>query len=328
MKLLVTGATGFVGANLVRVLASQPDVAVIATDLTAPDAQVERLWARAQAQWRRLDVTDRAAVRALIEDEAITHILHAAALTPTGEQERAQATHIVDVNLGGAVNVLDAALQTPSVERLLLASSSGVYGAPRAGAAPVQREDDPLDLTNLYALTKYSVELLGRRYRQLTAKPIASLRFGPIYGPLERSSPTRPRLSQIGELYRALRRRQPVRVAGGEFLRDWTHVDDIAGAVWALLAAAEWQHDVYNVSCGEPIRFDEVVQAFAAHGLAATWIDDPAQADVAMTAGQARLPMDIGRLRADSAYQPRYAFAQGLDRMIEVNASLDQEHLN
>jgi nucleoside-diphosphate-sugar epimerase len=323
MRLLLTGATGFVGANLARVLAEQPDIVVIAADLTAPDTQVERLWADAQAQWRRLDVTDRSAVRALIEDEGITHIVHGAALTPTGEQERVQATRIVDVNLGGAVNLLDAAMQTPYVERLLLVSSSGVYGAPRADAGSVQREDDPLNLSNLYAITKHSVELLGRRYRQLTAKGIASLRFGPIYGPLERLSPTRARLSQIGDLYLALRRGQPVRVAGGEFLRDWTYVDDVAGAVWALLTASAWRHEVYNVSCGEPIRFDEVVDAFAARGLAATWVEDAAQAHVAMTPEQARLPMDIGRLRVDAGYMPLYRFAEGLDRMIEVNALLD-----
>jgi nucleoside-diphosphate-sugar epimerase len=325
MRVLLTGAAGFVGANLVRGLAAQAGTTVVATDTRMPDAQVLRLCepVREQVSWRVLDVRDRAAVREVIRQESVTHVIHGAALTPTDEEERKNPTRVVDVNLGGTVNVLDAALHEPLVERLLLISSSGVYGAPREESGPLQREEDALNLGNLYAITKFSGELLGRRYRQLSGKPIASLRFGAIYGPLERVGPTRTRLSHVGEMYLALRRGQPLRVFGREIKREWTYVGDVAAAVAALLSAPVWRHDVYNVSCGESLRFDEMVAAFAERGLDASWVEDQTQADLSMTAEQARLPMDISRLREDGGFAPCFTFAQGLDMMIAVNSTLD-----
>jgi nucleoside-diphosphate-sugar epimerase len=264
----------------------------------------------------RLDVTDRGAVQAAIAGEAPTHLIHAAALTPTRSQEAAGPTAIVDVNLGGALNVLEAALRSPQLERLLLVSSSGVYGAPPPDAGPRQTEAGPLALESLYAITKYSAELLGARYRQLSDKWIASVRLSAIYGPLEQPSASRPRMSQIGELLHALRAGRAVKVAGPEVARDWTHVADVAGAVWALLTAPHWRHDVYNVSCGQAHSFQEVVACFQQHGLQAAWVADPAAADIAMHPDQARLPLDITRLQTDTGFTPQFPLAQGIAALV------------
>lgn len=322
MKILLTGAAGFVGVSIARSLAGLPGAQVIATDIREPDDRVHDYLTPVASSIRfaRLDVTDRQAVHALVAGEQITHIVHAAALTPTDDFERQRPTAIVDVNLGGTIHMLDAAATYAHVERLLFVSSSGVYGAPPAEVAPgaVQAEAGPLSLHNLYAITKYSGELLARRYGALCGKPMASVRLAPIYGPLERLSEARPRISQVGRLLQALHEGQTVKVAGPNVRRDWTYSGDVGDAVAALLGAAIWRYDVYNVSRSEGLSFRSVVEAFTRHGLKAEWVDDPASADVAMLPGQERLPMDASRLCEDTSFTPRFSFAEGLARLLEI----------
>ena len=318
MHILVTGAFGFVGLNVVRWLASQPKVTVAAADLRTPDATSLALLAPVTAQVRALtlDVTDRGAVQAVIAAEQPTHILHAAALTPSPEQERANPTAIVDVNLTSLTHVLEAARVVPSVKKLLVVSSSGVYGAPRPGVSGLQGEEGPLALDGLYGITKYSAELLGAAYAQLGDQMIAAVRLSAIYGPREVPSASRPRISQVGALFQALQEGRRVKVAGPDVLRDWTHTEDIAAALWALLGAERWNYPVYNVSYGAGVSFQAVVDCFVAHGLAVEWVDDLADADIAMPADHARLPLDIRRLQADTDHVPRLDISAGVARLV------------
>ena len=314
MKILITGGLGFVGVNLTHALAAQGRGAVIAADVQQVDAAITRflapVWDRVDVV--RLDVTNRVAVRDLIASQGVTHVVHAAALTPTAEQERTDVTRITDVNLGGTVNLLDAAMNCDCVQRVLVMSSSGVYGAPEDTSATRQREDGPLTLDNLYSITKYSAELLTTRYAALSGKPMAAVRLGPIYGPLERPSKSRQRMSQCGQLLDALRHKRAVKVAEPTIRRDWTYAGDAADAVCSLLTAPRWQYDVYNVSCGVSFTFQQVVAAFVAQGLSASWVDDVARADIAMVPAQERLPIDISRLEEDTSFTPRYNIMQGI----------------
>jgi nucleoside-diphosphate-sugar epimerase len=321
MRVMVTGGAGFFGANLVRCLAAsaRPEE-VVCADLALPDEVTARYLAPVAERVRavELDVTDRTAFIRLVSDLSITHLVHAAAITPDDVQERAQPDAVVDINLGGSTNALAALATCPNLERLLLVSSSGVYGAAEAGiqalAAPLsQSEDGPLHLDSLYAVTKRCAELLGERYAAIIGRPVAAVRLGPLYGDLERSGHTRPHTTAIHQLAEALKARQPVRVAGPEIVRDWTYVADAADAVSALLGAPQWLHPVYNVSCGAGHPFRQAVEAFAAHGLRATWVTSADEADVAMRPSQGRTPLDITRLREDTGFAPRYDLAAGID---------------
>jgi UDP-glucose 4-epimerase len=318
MRILLTGALGFVGINLTRFLAGQPRAFIVAADVASPDEQAISFLApvRSQLAIARLDVTDRAAFSALVDDHRVTHIVHVAALTPTDEQERSAPARAVDVNLGGTLNALEAARRCPAVARVLVASSSGVYDPAYRGEG-TQPEAGPFALDNLYAITKYGGELLAARYAELCGKEMAAVRLGPVYGLLERPTPSRPRTSHPARLLAALRAGQPVQVAGPEVRRDWTFTADVAAAVWALLRAPRWRHPVYNVSCGRAVSFREVVNTFVRHGLQATWVDDPHAADIAMGPHQERTPLDIGRLVADTGFVPAYSLDDGVRRMVE-----------
>jgi nucleoside-diphosphate-sugar epimerase len=343
-KILVTGGAGFFGANLVRCLAAAGDVEeVVCADLDLPDALVTRYLAPVASRVRavQVDVTDRAAYTHLVRELEISHVVHAAAITPDDLQERVQPGLVVDVNLGGSVNVLEALAGCPSLERLLLISSSGVYGSPGlsrgegaqgAGACsasgaqasePRQREDGPLCLAGLYSITKRCAELLGERYAAISGKPVAAARLGPLYGPLERPGPTRPRSTAIQELATALREGRPVRVAGPDVVRDWTYVGDAAEAVKALLKAPRWNYPVYNVSCGRGYAFRQVVDVFAASGLQVTWTAEADEADVAMRTDQARTTLDITRLQRDTTFRPRYELAAGIAKYLASESCLN-----
>ncbi len=324
MNILVTGALGFFGLNLVRFLAAQNGVTVIATDRRHPTAEQIRFLQPVadRVGIKSLDIQDRSAIHTLLTQQRISHIVHAAALTPTPEQEAQQPTAIVDVNLGGTINILDAASQCNALQRLILASSSGVYGASSALLGGTQPEEGPLQLNNLYSITKRSTELLLERYSQLSGISMAAVRLPPLYGPLERSSVSRPRLSAVGQLMAALQEGRALRVAGPTVSRDWTYMVDGAAAVLALLQAPQLSHAVYNVSCGVAVPWREVVAAFVAEGLSVTWVDDLGvddlggkdirAADITMRPEQARLPMAITRLQEDTDFVPQYPLASGI----------------
>lgn len=324
MHILLTGAFGFVGINLVRTFAILPNVTVTATDLHMPTpaarAFLAPVWDRVRIL--PLDVTDRHATQQVVTQAQPTHIVHAAGLTPSIEQERNNPTRIVDVNLNAVVNVLDAARATASVERIVNVSSSGVYGAPPANSPQRQLEDGPFSLGGLYAITKYSAELFAARYAQLGTQQITSVRLPPVYGLMETRSPSRPRISQVGMLLEALLAKQSVRIANinsnpaMNVVRDWTHVDDIAAAIHALLVAKQWSYPVYNVSYGEGVAFATLVETFIHHGLQVEWVDDPTVADIAIPPHLARLPLDIQRLQSDTDFVPRVTFAEGVARIL------------
>jgi UDP-glucose 4-epimerase len=322
MKILVTGGLGFVGVNVVRALADHEGVQVIAADMQPWDAAIERFLAPVKTRIRycRLDVRDADSFAGLVADEGVTHVIHAAAVTVNDEQECTRAAEVVGVNLGGAINVLNSALRCDHVERVLMLSSSGVYGAPKRPPGRAQREGGALDLTNLYAITKYSAELLAARYGRLTGKPMASLRLSAVYGPMERLSASRPNVSAIQRLFCALCDQRPLRLAGPAVKRDWTYAADIGAAAWAMLHAPLWRHNVYNVSCGTALRFDEAAAAFSERGLAVTWVDDPDQADVAMRPQQARVALDIGRIQRDAGFRPAFSLGASIDDWLAWNS--------
>jgi len=321
MRILVTGGLGFVGSNIVRGVVDALGAQVVAADMLPYDDVLDRFLApvRRQVSQRYLDVRDRAAVARLVAEESITHIVHAAAITATDEEESVRAHEIVAVNLQGAVNILDAALATAQVERVLVISSSGVYGAPSGDPLRPVHESDPLCLTNLYGITKHSMELLAARYTVLGDKPMAAVRLPGIYGPMERSKASRRHVSAPGRLMAALRAGQPVRVAGPAVIRDWTYAADVAHGIVALLSARHWRHAVYNLSCGVAVPFRAVVDAFVDAGLRAEWIADPNAADVSMRSHQARAALDIERLRADTGFEPVFTMAAGIAAWLDTS---------
>ena len=313
MAVLVTGATGFVMANLVHHLAASGHD-VVAADLKAPDAPMARFLdaTPGKVSIRSLDVTDRAAVRALVGDVRPERAVIGAAITAIPpEAERARFVETVEVNVLGALHTL-AALAEAGVRRVVSISSGSVYGR-RPSLAPIS-EDDLGDPQALYPMTKHAADLLARRFADVHGVDLAVARLASPFGPFERDTGSRPLLSPIAVWTAAARQGQPVVVQGdARDARDAVYVADIASGIAAILLADRLGHDAYNVGWGRGATAEETVAALArlVPGLRVEWRPD--QPSPWTGAGNvARGPLRIDRLQRDLGWAPRYDLDSGL----------------
>ena len=314
---LVTGASGFVGINLVRALAAG-GADVIALVRRTPDAASERFVEEhvERIRWLQGDVTDRA--RMLELADGITHIIHAAAVTATFEEERAAAARVFEVNAGGTLNLLEAAREV-GLRRFVFVSSGGLYGP--APPTPALTEDAPLQINNLYGISKRASEGLALRYRELYGFDVAIGRLGTTYGPMERPTGSRHTLSAVHTAVHAAvdtartSKSHPVYVRGGDTARDFLHVDDAADAFVRLVAAPELNHRLYNI--GSPVAYslrdalDALTEMLDVRWQEVGHENTETNVQVAQGPANARAAMDTSRLERDLGWSPRYDLRAG-----------------
>jgi UDP-glucose 4-epimerase len=307
VTILVTGATGFVMASVVRELAARGH-AVVGADRVPPDAAV-RAFVPATVRFAPLDVTDAAAVRALVDDVRPERAVLGAAITaiPLGV-ERARFRATVDVNVGGTLTVLEA-LHAAGGGRALVVSSGSVYG-PRPDLAPIT-EDDPARPAGVYGLTKWAGEALAARFAEVHDVDLVVARLASPFGPLERDTGSRPLLSPIRDWAHAAARGAPVRVLGPlDFARDVISVEDVGAALATLLLAPRPSHRAYHVGWGRLTPAREVVAALErlVPGLEVE-VDEAA---VSPWQAGVRGPLVTTRLREDLGWTPRHDLERGL----------------
>ncbi len=271
MRVVITGAAGFLGLALTRTFALAGHD-VLAADLSlpaefrpSPDTPLERI------DYVTLDITDRASLPILLGSE-VDAIVHAAALTSTALREREEPERIVDVNLGGTVNMLAFARATPRCRKFIYISSAAVFDQSNAA---ILREEDAAGGAGLYGAAKLAGEGLVRRYGRLFDLPVAVVRPTSLYGPGERPRPSRPTTTAIYQLVDAAQRGEPVHIKGHDARGDWLYVNDAADAICRLVTAERLDDQVFNLSSGKTRAFGEVVAAVAA--LFPLQIDDRAE---------------------------------------------------
>lgn len=313
---LVTGAAGFVGLNIVRGLAERGAV-VVAMTRRGPDPEMARFLepVAGRVRFAEGDVRDRAGLAALADGEGVRRIVHAAAVT-SAEAELEDPAGFVDVNLGGTLNVLEAARHV-AAERVVLISSSAVYGAPADGARLI-REDDALQIGGIYTICKQAGEELCRRYGELYGLSAVAGRLGTAYGPMERPTGSRSTMSQVYTLLHAALAGRPLRIYGAERLRDVCHIADVTDAFCRLALAERLGHRIYNVSAGTAHSLAQIAAAVGELVPGPPWVPAaaPEEADLAVRPPSERGPMDLGRLRADVGFSPRFTLQQGLGQYL------------
>ena len=185
MKILVTGAAGFIGMHVSKALLDRGDE-VIGIDNLNDYYDVQLKLDRLKLiedydafSFIKMDMADREATKALFEDHGFQRVFNSAA--QAGVRYSLQNPHAyVDSNLVGFVNILEGCRHT-SVEHLVYASSSSVYGANTNMPFSVHHNvDHPV---SLYAATKKSGELMAHTYSHLYNLPTTGLRFFTVYGP-------------------------------------------------------------------------------------------------------------------------------------------------
>ena len=313
---LVTGAAGFIGANLCRELLNATQLDVVGYDnlndyydISLKHERLDMVRTAAGESGRfsfvQAGLEDAEALEQVFDERAPRLVVNLAAQAGVRwsiDHPRAY----VDANLMGFFNILEACRNHP-VEHLVYASSSSVYGM---NSKTPFCEDDMTDApVSLYAATKKSNELLAHSYTQLYGFPATGLRFFTVYGPAGR-----PDMAYF-KFARKMAAGEPIELYNhGDMLRDFTYVDDVVHGIMLVIEQVlrqrpEQLHRVYNLGHGDPVELREFVQTLEdrlrAHGV----VDGPTKVEL--------LPMqpgDVLQTYADtSKFQRDFGFAPATD---------------
>jgi UDP-glucose 4-epimerase len=236
---LITGGCGFIGSHLADALVAQGHRVRILDNLST--GRVEN--APAAAELVVGDVTDLDAVKRCVD--SVDGVFHLAAIASV-EQSRRDWVGCHAVNLGGCINVFDAARQQKNPPRVVYASSAAIYGD--NAAVPLAESDMPSPI-NAYGADKYGCELHGRVATLLHGVPTVGLRFFNIYG--QRQDPRSPYSGVISIFADRLARKTPIDIYGdGLQMRDFVAVSDAVRFLLASIASAHATGEIFNVCTG------------------------------------------------------------------------------
>ncbi|WP_412460019.1 NAD-dependent epimerase [Pseudomonas sp. SC11] len=233
MKVLVTGAAGFIGAHTcLRLLRDGHLVLGLDNfnDYYDPALKQARVqWVQQKAgdfPLHRLDLADRDAVARLFAEQRPDVVIHLAAQAGVRYSLKNPQAYL-DSNLAGFLNILEGCRRNP-VQHLLYASSSSVYGANQR--TPYRVEDGVDHPLSLYAATKKANEAMAHSYSHLFGIPSSGLRFFTVYGPWGR-----PDMSPM-QFARAISEGRPIQLFNhGRHQRDFTYIDDIVESLVRLM---------------------------------------------------------------------------------------------
>ena len=312
MHILITGAAGFIGADLSQKLLSQGHKVVGVDnfndyyDVSLKEARITQIQAGSFAtnfKLLRLDIEDRTAIAHLFEEHQFDVVINLAAQAGVRYSLENPSAYI-DSNLVGFGNILEGCRQS-KVGHLVYASSSSVYGANKN--FPFSENDRVDNPVSLYAATKKANELMAHSYAHLYDIRCTGLRFFTVYGPWGR-----PDMAPFRFASRMLNG-EPIPVYNnGNMIRDFTYIDDITDGVVRITESksrAE-QYKVYNIGRGEQVQLMEFIERMSEHlGVPADINMLPMQdGDVPRTMAKTE------ELQRDFGYAPSVSVDEGVRR--------------
>jgi UDP-glucuronate 4-epimerase len=327
MKLLVTGAAGFIGSATAQRLLDRGDQVFgldnlnTYYDVSLKRARLARLQRHGSFRFAQLDLADRHAMENLFAAEKFERVVHLGA--QAGVRHSLKEPHAyIESNIVGTLNVLEGCRHN-GVAHLVYASSSSVYGA--GTKLPYSVHEPASHPVSLYAATKRANELMAHSYSSLFALPTTGLRFFTVYGPWGRPD------MALFLFARAIREGRPIEVFNyGHHKRDFTYIDDIVEGVVRVLdrvaqpdptwdsdhpdpAASRAPYRIYNIGSNRPIdllRYIELLEECLGRKVEKILL--PQQAgDVADTFA------DVAELIRDVGYKPSTPIEVGVRNFVD-----------
>jgi len=326
MKILVTGAAGFIGAALIQFLLDRGDAVVGVDDLNdyydvnLKKARLEGLTSSPRFLFQKLDISSRDHISDLFSSSDFDMVVNLAAQAGVRHSIENPSAY-VDANLVGFGNILEGC-RHQAIDHLVFASSSSVYGA--NSKLPFSETDNVDQPISLYAATKKANELMAHAYAELYQLPTTGLRFFTVYGPWGRPD------MALFKFTKGILDGKPIPVYNrGEMIRDFTYIDDIVeGVVRAIdrppplntdhenkndevASAAPYQ--IYNIGNGHPVPLMRYIQALEKA------LGKKAQLELLpMQPGDVRATeADVSRLVSDLGYRPQIDVETGIARFVE-----------
>lgn len=250
MKIVITGAAGFIGFHLTKLLAEKNHQLIGIDNLNDyydPALKKDRLdilLAYPNFIFHKLDITDKRSLDAVFETVRPDYVINLAAQAGV-RYSLTNPDAYIEANIIGFMNILEACRNYP-VKHLLYASSSSVYGGNKT--VPFSTRHNVDHPVSLYAATKKTNELMAHTYSHLYGIPTTGLRFFTVYGPYGR-----PDMAYYS-FTKAIIAGQPIQVFNhGEMERDFTYVDDVVKGIEQLLdhipvARQDWDEGVDDIS--------------------------------------------------------------------------------
>ncbi len=327
MKVLVTGAAGFIGSHVSHILLARGDEVVGLDnlndyyDVSLKEARLAKLTAKSNFRFVKLDLADRPGIASLFEREKFARVINLAAQAGVRYSIQNPLAYI-DSNVVGFANILEGCRHN-GVEHLVYASTSSVYGANTKMPFSVhQNVDHPL---SFYAATKKANELMAHTYAHLYKLPVTGLRFFTVYGPWGRPD------MALFLFTKNILEGKPIDVFNyGNHRRDFTYVDDIAeGVVRAMdrvaTANADWNGDepdpatsngpyrLYNIGNNAPVELMKYIECIE------TYLGKKAEKNL-LPLQQGDVPdtfADVEDLVRDVGYKPATPVEEGVRRFVE-----------
>lgn len=345
MKILVTGAAGFIGANLVeRLLVTESPIEIVGLDsvndyydVSIKEYRLKHLSEIAakhtDSRWRFVkgNLADKALIDALFAEEDFDVVVNLAAQAGV-RYSITNPDAYIESNLIGFYNILEACRHSydggkEGVKHLVYASSSSVYGSNKK--VPYSTDDKVDNPVSLYAATKKSNELLAHAYSKLYNIPSTGLRFFTVYGPAGR-----PDMAYFG-FTNMLRRGVTIKIFNyGNCKRDFTYVDDIVEGVQRIIHKAperkmgedglpEPPYAVYNIGNSNPenlLDFVDILQQelIRAGVLPSDYDFESHKELVPMQPGDVPVTFaDTSALERDFGFKPHTSLRDGLRKFAE-----------
>ena len=259
MKILVTGAAGFIGMHVSQILLARGDQVVGLDNLNdyydpkLKHARLARLQGKPGFEFVQMDVADRQGIAELFAKHKFDRVVHLAA--QAGVRYSLVNPHAyIDANIVGFTNILEGCRHT-EVQHLAYASSSSVYGGNTL--MPFSEHHGVDHPVSLYAATKKANELMAHTYSHLFKLPTTGLRFFTVYGPWGRPD------MALFLFTKAILANEPIKVFNhGKMIRDFTYIDDIAEGVVRVLDRTAAPDPAYDPITADPARSNAPYRVF------------------------------------------------------------------